>query len=135
VAVAALEHGGNLAHQSSHLQGTHGVFPTFVALDPGPLQSLLQGIGGDDPENDRHAGTKSCRRNALGDLRCHIVEVGSLPANHCPQADDGVITARLGQLVGQQRHLKTARHPVVVHLLALRADIHTMPLQRVLAPF
>lgn len=75
-----------------HLNGALGaVRPLVARLGAGALDGLLDGVGGEDAEQHRHAAGQGRLGHTLGHLRAHIVIVAGGVPDHRPQGDDGVI--------------------------------------------
>ena len=103
-------------HQAAHLQGLQAIVPTQVALDAGPLQGLLQGVGGEHAEDHRHARVAGHGGHALAHLRHHHVEVGGVAADHRAEGDHHLIAAAGRQPLGHQGNLEAAGHPGHIQL-------------------
>src|SRR5512147_3023917 len=92
---------GDFCFQIGKLDCRHGGIPSFVApLGPGPLDRLLERIGCQHAEDDRHAGLE----RDTGDPRAHrvrdVFKMGSLSPDNAPETDDGVILLGKSELLG-----------------------------------
>src|SRR4051812_47161150 len=94
-----------LLAQRDHLDRGHGRVEAFVAcLGPGALYGLLDAVGRQDPERDRHAAIHRSLRDAFRHLVRNVVEVGRRAANDRAHGHDGVELAATGQARAHQRN-------------------------------
>src|SRR5699024_4671533 len=76
------------AEEIDHLDGGQGAVVALVAcLGAGTLDGLLNGVGGEYPEEHRLAGLERGLSHALGHLGAHIVVVGGGATDDSTQAD------------------------------------------------
>gem|GEM_PF-6069101 len=76
-----------LLHQTSHFQSIESVIPTMIAFNPSPFQGLSHIIRCQNAENNWNSSLKSCCSNAFSRFSRHIIEMGSLSPNDCPEAN------------------------------------------------
>ena len=103
---------GSLRKQVGHLEGGHGRLVTLVAVSLGtPGQGLVDGVGGEHPEDDRDAGVErgalEARRAFAGDE----IEMRGLAPDDRAQRHHGIDRSRLGQSHRRQRQLEGTGHP------------------------
>src|SRR5205823_6052332 len=76
---------------AGHRHRPHGRVPPLVPhLPPRPVERLVHGVSGHHPEHDGDTGLGGDGLDPPGGLSRHELEMGGLPADHRPQADDGV---------------------------------------------
>ena len=78
-------------------------------------------VGGENAEDDRHAGIEPSLLQSARRFSGHVIEVRRVAANHRAQRDDGVKAAALGQLFCREGQLKSSGN--VEDLLAFRAAL------------
>ena len=101
-----------LAQEVGHLDRGHGRLEALVAgLGAGPLDRLLDGVGGEHAEHDGHAGVELHPLDAGRALAGHVLVVARRAADHRAQADHRVEVARGGEALGHERQLERARRP------------------------
>lgn len=102
----------DLADQVHHLHGAQGAVVALVAcLGAGPLDGLLNGVGGEDAKHHGDVTLQGDMGHALGDLGADVVIVAGAAPDDSPQADDRVVLAALGHLGGDEGDLESAGDP------------------------
>src|SRR5271170_5258641 len=92
---------GDLAMQRDHFYRCRGRFESLVAgLQASAVESLLQGIAGEDTEGVGDARFLLRLADAAGDLVVDGFVVGRLTAQEAADGDDGVYQFGLGDLAG-----------------------------------
>src|SRR5579871_6862393 len=96
--------------QIGHFDGGDSGIEAFVAaLGSGPVNCLLQGIGGQHAEGHWHTRFRSRMGNSFGCFGGHIIEMRRFPANHGAKTNDSVMAVLLGQFACHQRHFPGTR--------------------------
>ena len=86
----------------------------FVALVPhlaaGTVQGQFEVLAGQHTEGDRDPGPLCCRADPLGHLVVDVLVVGCLPLDHRSQADDCIVVAGPGELLGDDGNFEGPRY-------------------------
>ena len=102
----------DLLRQVHHLDGgRHSIEALVAGFGAGPLDGLLDRIGGQHAVDDGDAALHADVGDALDGFVGDHVEVRGVAADHGAQADDGVEFLGGGHLLGDERNFESARHP------------------------
>ena len=94
------------------LQSRVGEFGTPVrSVKVRALPGLFGRVGGEDPEDDGHAGVQRDPPEPLARIPGHIVEVGGLASDHAPDGDDRVVLAGVRSPLRRLRKVPRPRRP------------------------
>ena len=85
--------------------------PLLAVVRLRALEGLFDGVGGQDAEDDGHAGVELDPLQAGRALAGHEVVVAGVAPDDRAEADHRVDRAGRGQPLGHQRQLEGARHP------------------------
>src|SRR5947207_7966006 len=103
-----------------HLDRGHSGVETSVARQAARTSfSLIPIVGGENAEDDWHAGFETNLLQSARRPSGHVIEVRSIAANHRPQRDNGIEAAPASQFFCRKRQLKSSGN--IEYLLALRA--------------
>src|SRR5690606_17303448 len=98
--------------QVRHLDRGHGSFGALVAGFPTrTVERLLERVGGEHAEDDRHAAVGRRARDTRRDHAAHHVVVAGRAAHHGTEGHHGVDATTLGHALRDQRDLDRAGHP------------------------
>ena len=112
------------AQQTDHLNPRQGRLAALVGLiGLGALEGLVQGVGGEDPEDHRHAGSDLHLLDARGALPGHEVVVTGDPPHNGTEAEDHVHPAGRGESPSDQRQLESTRCPGHRHVTLIGSDL------------
>lgn len=115
-----------------HLEGGERGFGAAIAhLASGALDRLLEGVAGEDPEDDGDAGAAADLGDPPGRFAGDVIEMGGVAAEDAAEADDGVGGAASGDATRRGGEFEGAGDPDDVD--RLRGD--PVPPERIEAAF
>src|SRR6266542_1566283 len=98
-----------LGEQICHFdRAKRGLVALVSGLCPSAVHRMLQGVGGDDAEDDRYTCFETSAGDAGGGLPGNVVEMAGGTADHCAETDHGCVSAASSEALGDRRDLERA---------------------------